>query len=175
MAKKKSSKKSNMGLILSIVILALGVAAFCMAFLTCVKYTAGGDTAAEFTGFQTMFGHMEKGEFTGIETHYLAFSFMALLTFAMPLVGAVLSLVENKIVRFVGAGLMIAGAVLLFLLPSFAVFASTDGLSVADASATALAVTALKNATAGLGIGAILGGVFAGLGGLVGLYNTVRK
>ena len=174
MAKKKSSKKSNMGLILSIVILVLGVAAFCMAFLTCVKYTAG-DTAAEFTGFQTMFGHMEKGEITGIETHYLAFSFMALLTFAMPLVGAVLSLVENKIVRFVGAGLMIAGAVLLFLLPSFAVLASTDGLSVADATATAVATTALKEATAGLGIGAILGGVFAGLGGLVGLYNTVRK
>lgn len=174
MAKKKSSKK-NIGLIISIVILALGVASFCMAFLTGVNYTAGDTVIGDFTGFQTMFGYMEKGDITGLETHYLAFSIMALLAFALPLIGAVLAFTKNKIVRFVGAGLMIAGAVLLFLLPSFVVFASAEGLSFADATATTAGVGLLKNATAGLGIGAILGGVFAGLGGLVSLYNCVRK
>lgn len=171
MAKKKSG--NNTGLILTIVILALGVAAFCMAFVTCVKYTASDSTIGEFTGFQAMFGHMVKGDVTGIETHYLAFSFMATLAFALPLVGALVSLSGNKIAKLVGALLMIGGAVLLFLLPSFVVFASTDGLSVADAAATTIAVGALKNATAGLGIGAILGGVFAGLGGLASGYAAL--
>lgn len=175
MAKKKSRKKNNIGLIITVVILALGVASFCMAFLTGVKFTSGETEVGNFTGFQTMFGYMEKGDFTGLETHYLAFSFMAILAFALPLIGAVLSFLNNKIVKFVGAGLMIAGAVLLFLLPSFVVFASTEGLSAFDATATAAGVGLLKNATAGLGIGAILGGVFAGLGGLAGLYNCVRK
>lgn len=162
MAKKKSRKKSNMGLILSVVILALGVAAFCMAFLTCVKSTVGSFTGTEYTytGFQVMFGYAESATALGstVSTQVLNFSIMATLAFALPLIGSVLSLIDNKIIRFVGAGLMIAGAVLLFLFPNF----------VAPATSTELI-------TRSLGIGAILGGVFAGLGGLVGLYNTVRK
>lgn len=161
MAKKKSRKKSNMGLILSIVILALGVAAFCMAFVVCVK-NSGSISEAEYstyTGFQVMFGYSEKtGEFIKVEAQVLNFSFMATLAFALPLIGSVLSLIDNKIIRFVGAGLMVAGAVLLFLFPNFVI-----------------PVKSTEVFTRSLGIGAILGGVFAGLGGLVGLYNTVRK
>lgn len=161
MAKKKSSKKSNMGLILSLVILALGVAAFCMAFIASVKNSGAftGTEHSSYTGFQVMFGYSEKvGEVIKVETQILNFSFMATLAFVLPLIGSVLSLIDNKIIRFVGTGLMVAGAVLLFLFPNFVI-----------------PVEATELFTRSLGIGAILGGVFAGLGGLVGLYNTVRK
>lgn len=160
MAKRKSS---NLGLVLKIAVLVLGVAAFCMAFVVSVKFVrSNGDVVKEFTGFQAMSGYTENSGNLGslaISTEYLAFSFMSTLTFVLPLVGAVLSLMKNKIVRFVGAGLMIAGAVLMFFVPSFTVPAGT----------------VLNNLTRTLGIGAILGGVFAGLGGLVAGYSVLTN
>ena len=168
MAKKKSG--NNTGLILTIVILALGVAAFCMAFLVGVKYLGLNDEVAyEFTGFQTMFGYTEKTTALGVtlSSEYLAFSFMATLAFALPLVGALVSLSGNKIAKLVGALLMIAGAVLLFLLPNFVVLATADG----NLTVAAKLVDLCSGST--LGIGAILGGVFAGLGGLVSGYTAL--
>ncbi len=164
MAKKKS--KGNAGLILSVVVLLLGVAAFCMAFLVAVKYvTSKGDVVSDFTGFQTMFGYTEKTEgLISISTEVLKFSFLATLAFALPLIGACVSIVNNKIAKLVGALLMIAGAVLMFLMPSFVVFASET------AGEVLLATT-----TAKLGIGAIIGGICAGLGGLVAGYSALRK
>lgn len=171
MAKAKK-KKSNLGLILKVVVLLLGVAAFCMAFVTCVKFVnSKGDVVNSFTGFQEMFGYTKKTtSLIGAEvsTKYLAFGFMAVLTFLLPIVGAVLSFVNNKIVKFVGAALMIVGAVLMFLLPQFAVLATVDG------ELTVVTVV-LDNLTRTLGIGAILGGVFAGLGGLVSGYAVLTN
>lgn len=171
MAKKKSS--GNAGLILTVVVLLLGVAAFCMAFLVAVKYvTSKGDLVNEFTGFQSMFGYTSKKEALGVtvETGYLAFSFMSTLAFVLPLVGAGVSVVNNKIAKLVGALLMIAGAVLMFLVPSLVVFAAGEALST-----TAVAVATLEASTAKLGIGAIIGGICAGLGGLVAGYAALRK
>ena len=149
------SKNSQMGLILKVAILVLGVAAFCMAFLTCVKYT--GKISGEeytFTGFEAMFGAVKEGQLADVK--YLGFSFMNLLAFALPLVGAVLTMLNNKIAKFVGVALMVVGGILMFLVPNFAVLAKVDGeLTVAAAT--------LKNPA--LGIGAILGGVFSLLGG----------
>ena len=121
MAKKKS-KSSNLGLILKVVVLALGVAAFCMAFLKVATHTTDLlKVETSYTGFQAIFGYSETAEVFGKEvtTEILKFSFIALLTFVLPLVGAGLSFVNNKIVKFVGAGLMIAGGVLMFFVPSF--------------------------------------------------------
>ncbi|MGN0961844.1 MAG: hypothetical protein ACI4PF_06590 [Christensenellales bacterium] len=168
MAKKKSS---NLGLILKVVALLLGVASFCMAFVVAVKFvTSDGDLVNSFTGFQTMFGYSETTTVLGTEitSKYLAFSFMTFVTFLLPLVGAVLSLCKNKIVRLVGAVLMIVGAVLMFFVPSFAVLATTDGN-------LTLVSAVLDGCTRTLGVGAILGGVFAGLGGLVAGYNTLTN
>ena len=158
MAKKKSG---NTGLILSVVVLLLGVAAFCMAFLVGVKYvTSKGTTLSEFTGFQVMFGYSK--EVVLAEVKVLEFSILATLAFALPLIGAVVSLVNNKIAKLVAALVMIAGAVLMFLLPSFVVFAASGaGDLVSSASA--------------LGIGAIIGGICAGLGGLVAGYAALTK
>lgn len=169
MAKKKSG---NLSLILKVVVLVLGVAAFCMAFLTCIKFvTSDGDLVNSFTGFQEMFGYKETETLplvgTEVTTEFLSFGIMALLTFLLPLVGAVLSLLNNKIAKLVGAALMIVGAVLMFFLPSFAVLANVD---------TALSAGAiLDGCTRTLGIGAILGGVFAALGGLVAGYNALTS
>lgn len=172
MAKKKSG---NLGLILKVVVVALGIAAFCMAFLTCVKYVytsslLGSETEVTFSGFQTMFGHTETTESVlgNTETKYLAFSFMATLAFFLPLVGAALSFVNNKIVKLVGAALMIVGAVLIFLVPQFAVLATVDG--------ELTLVTALLDAgTKSIGVGAILGGIFAALGGAVAGYAALTN
>ncbi len=162
MAKKKSSKKGNMGQMLGLLALVLGVATVCMGFLVCVK-TNGAYSGAEYstyTGFQVMFGYAKTETAFGatISTQVLNFSFMATLAFALPLIGSILCLIDNKILKFVGAGLMVAGAVLLFLLPNFVVpVSSTSGL------------------TRSLGVGAIIGGCCAGLGGLLGLASTVVK
>lgn len=169
----KSKKKSgNLGLILKVVTLVFAVAAFCMAFLTCVKFvTEKGDVVNEFTGFQEMFGYTKKTTSligTEVSTKYLAFGFMAVVTFLLPVVGAVLSFLNNKIARFVGAALMIVGAVLMFLLPQFAVLATVDG------ELTVVTVV-LDNLNRSLGLGAILGGVFAALGGLVSGYAALTN
>ncbi len=169
---KKSKSKTDLGLILKVVVLALGVAAFCMAFLVGVKFvTSKGDLVNDFTGFQTMFGYAETEEVLGkeITTGYLGFSFMAVLAFVLPLAGAVLSILKSKVLRLVGAGLMVVGAVLLFLLPSFVVLSTIEG------TLTAVATALLDAATVKLGIGAILAGVFAALGGLVAGYVALTK
>ena len=169
MAKKKTTKKSgNMGLVLKAIVLALGVAAFCMAFLTCVKFvTSDGELVKGFTGFQEMFGYTEEaGKIVTVKTEYLGFSFMAVLTFVLPLVGAVLSLLKNKIVRLVGVCLLVAGAILMFLLPQFAVLATADGN-------LTLGALVLDVCETSLGIGAILGGLFSALGALVAGYHAV--
>ena len=169
MAKKKSG---NQGLILKVLALVFGVAAFCMAFLTCVKFVAkDGEVLNSFTGFQEMFGYTETTTSligTEVSTKFLAFGFMALLTFLLPLVGAVLCFLKNKMVRLVGAALMLVGAVLMFFLPQFAVLATVDG-------ELTLVTAILDSLTRSLGIGAILGGVFAALGGLVAGYAALTN
>ena len=167
MAKKKSAKKSNkLELILKIVALAFGVAAFCMVFVTCVRFvTQDGDLVKSFTGIQEVFGYTEDGKLLDVE--YLGFSFMALLTFVLPLVGAALTFVNNKIARLVGVGLMAVGAVLMFILPQLVVLASEGGKLVGGALVLDLCETAL-------GIGAILGGVFSALGAVAAGYYTLR-
>jgi len=166
MAKKKSKKTSKNSIIFKAVILALGVIAFCMAFVTSVKFT-GKLVEESFTGFQVMFGYSEKTTLATLE--YLSFSFMGLLTFALPLIGAILSCLNNKIARIVGACLMIVGAVLMFIVPSFVVFATASNGNLTAAAAT------IKACESSLGIGAILGGVFSALGGLVAGYTIFKK
>ena len=166
MAKKK--KGMDLGLILKVVVLALAVVAFCMAFVVSVKFvTSKGDVIQEYTGFQAMFGYTSTTTVLGseVKTAHLAFSFMATLTFVLPLVGAVLSFLNNKIVKLVGAALMIVGAVLMFFVPSFAVVAGVDNI----------VTLAIDGATRSLGIGAILGGVFSAIGGLLAGYLALKK
>lgn len=168
---KKSKKSSKLSLILKIVILTLGVLSLVMAFVQSVKFVnSEGDIVEGFTGFQTMFGYAETKTALGTEvtTKYLAFSFFATLAFVLPVVGAILSLLKNKIVRLVGASLMVVGAVLIFVLPSLTVLATVDGnLTIAS--------LVLDKCSRALGIGAILAGIFSAIGGIVSGYAVLSK
>ena len=173
MAKKKTSSKSSkqLDLILKVVVVVLGVAALCMGFLAAVNFaTSKGAVEGTYTGFQVVFGYhpTTKSVLGDVTQHHLGFSFMALLAFVLPVAGAVMSIFKNKIVRIVGAVLMIVGAVLMFLVPSFAVLATVDGK-------LTLISAVLDACTRTLGIGAILGGVFSALGGLVAGYSIFKK
>ena len=113
MAKKKTkSKKVDLSVVLRIVALVLGVAAFCFAFLASVKFTGkiiGTETT--LTGFEVMFG---KENLTG-------FSILTLLAFVLPLAGGVLVILKSKLLNIVSLICFVAGAVMLFIVPSFVV------------------------------------------------------
>ena len=131
-----------------------------MAVFSYVNY---GDTA--FSGFQVIFGYTGKASIFGIliSTNVLSFSIVALLAIVLPLVGSFSIICKNKIVKLIGALMMIAGAVLCFLMPNFVVYSS-------DAIATAASLV-----SASLGVGAILSVVFFSLGALCNLYAVVEK
>jgi len=59
--------------------------------------------------------------------------------------------------------MMLAGTILCFLIPNFVVFAET------------IAAGVIQAAGASLGIGAILAGVFFGIGTLCSLYAVIEK
>ena len=183
MAKKaKKSRKSSVSLdlIFKVGIVLFAVAAIAMLFLATVKYTTkDGDLIKEFTGFQQMFGHsVTDNSIVTITTHYLGFNFLALLPLLFVVGGVVCAFVNNKIANFVGAGLLVLGAVMFFLMPNFVSLVDIESLtqaSAADKGATLTAVTLLKNAVCGLGIGAILGGVFAAVAGALSLVKILKK
>ena len=113
MAKKKTkSKKVDLSVVLRIVALVFGVAAFCFAFLASVKFTGkiiGTETT--LTGFEVMFG---KENLTG-------FSILTVLAFVLPLAGGVLVILKSKLLNIVSLICFVAGAVMLFIVPSFVV------------------------------------------------------
>ena len=177
---KKKSKSISLDLIFKVGVVVFAVAAVAMLFLATVKYTTtDGDMIKEFTGLQQMFGHsVTDNSIVTVTTHYLGFNFLALLPLIFVVGGAVCTFVDKKIVNFVGAGLLVLGAVMFFLMPNFVSLIDVETLtqaSVADKAATLTAVTLLKNAVCGLGIGAILGGVFAAVAGALAVVRIVKK
>ncbi len=155
-SKRKSKKALNYVKYGAILFALLGVV---MAFCAYVNY---GDTA--FTGFQVIFGYTGQVDIfvTSLSSKVLSFSIMAFLTVLLPLVGSFSILCKNKIVRFVGALMMIAGTVLSFLMTNFIVFASQAYSTIASGIG------------ATLGVGAILSGVFFGIGALCNLYSAIE-
>ena len=152
MAKKKSTKNLSY---IKYGAIAFAVIGLIMTVFTFVTY---GDLGS-YTGIQQIFGYSEK---SGIITlNILSFSFMTLLAVILPLIGSISVLFKNKIFRIIGTVVMIAGCILTFLAPNFVVFASES------------AFTNYLNPT--IGIGAILAGVFFGLGALCNLYAVVEK
>lgn len=160
MAKKKSRKNNKALSYIKYGAVLFAIVGVIMAVFSFVNY---GDSA--FTGFQVVFGYTGKVDFLGIalSTQVLSFSIMALLCLLLPLVGSFSIMSKNKIVKFVGFLLMIAGCVLCFLVPNFVVFTK-------EAYATTASLIGSS-----LGIGAILSGVFFGLGALCNLYAVVEK
>lgn len=160
MAKSKKRKNSALKYVKYGAVL-FAIVGVLMALLAFVNI---GDNTS-FTGFQVIFGYKGKMSLLGFTTEMqiLNFSIMALLAVVLPLIGSFSIACKNKLVKLVGALMMVAGAVLCFLAPNFIVYAS-------DSIATTMG---LLDAT--LGIGAILAGVFFGVGALCNLYAVIEK
>lgn len=167
MAKKKNKLNFKF---LYLVACVLGIVAVCMIFLQAVKIpdikTGYGTVEIEtgYTGLQVVFGNKVEG------VSELLFSFMALLPYLLMIGGVVLSALKitgkgkNGILDFVSIGLFVAAGVLMFITPSFVVFADT-------VLGKTAALIEYK-----LSIGAILAGIFSILAGAtIAVKNLLKK
>lgn len=164
MAKKKSYSYYIAGGIA----LLFGIAAFCMMFLDCVSYEGKVlGSSFSFTGMELAFGSKIEGGGFSVET--LKFNIMTTLGFCLPLVGGLLALVfkNGLITKIVTTACFVVGAVFLFSTTGFTAI-SLGGSDSKDV------ITALY--TEKLGIGAILGGIFAVIGAVVCFFKgTIAK
>lgn len=160
MAKKKSksSKSSNMGLILVAVAGVFALAAFAMIFATAFK---GKVTEGTFSGLQASFGYSE--EIGPVTLKVLSVNALSMIAYLLPLVALVISLVfhKSKLFTLVCAGLYLACAICAFL--SILTFPST------------VIGSSYVTTEWAMGIGTILSGVFSVLAAAVLGYKAMRK
>lgn len=129
MAKKKKFKLSGYCDFAAIL---FGVAAFCMMFLTCVKFS-GSVLSKEFTGYQVAFGYSEKSG--SVSVQILAFSFMNLLPYILVVAGVAataLCAFGRRSSGFLGAiafAAFVVAAVFFFLAANFVVLPESSVLS----------------------------------------------
>ena len=122
MAKKKKFKLSGYCDFAAIL---FGVAAFCMMFLTCVKYTGVFTGTTEFTGYQIAFGYSAKSG--SVSVQMLAFSFMNLLPYILVLVGIFATALcafgkrSSGLLGIIAFAAFVVAAVFFFLAANFVV------------------------------------------------------
>ncbi len=156
MAKKKSN--NNAIGFLKFIALLLGVGALVLALLNSVTFTDKVfNKDVSLTGFQVMFGYSE--EILGAQLEYTAFSLMATLAFVLPLLGGILQLFNNKLIKLISVACFVGSAVLLFMLPSLVV----TEIYIADLF------------TGSLAIGAILSAICTIFGALISLYIIFKN
>lgn len=128
MAKKKA--KSNTRKILGLIGAILGIVAICMIFVETVKVpdtkVLGNVIEGEgYTGLKVVFG------FKSDDVAVFGFSFMALLTYLLMILGVALSISSykakknNKVFDVFAVALFVVAGVFCFLMPGFVVGADT--------------------------------------------------
>lgn len=162
--------------------LVLGIAAFCMMFLTAVTYSADlliTDVSYSYTGMQLAFGYSETvGEGSlSASTTILNFNFMMFAAFVLPVIGGFLALIfkNGLITKIVTTGCFVAGAVMLFtIVASLDVgFLSTESEGFNN-QLQQLYDLIKENFV--LGAGAIAGGVLSIVGAVVCFFKgTIAK
>lgn len=173
MAKKK---KSLNYIVVGALALLFGIAAFCMMFLTAITFKSGDTVTDGYTGAQLAFGYSEDIPLFG-EFKVLGFNFVALLAFALPLVGGVVALITKNglISKIISVACFVAGAVLLFSIVGY----SGLGRATSENSIVQAFLDELYKAidsTKGLGIGAILGAIFSIIGAVICFFKgTIAK
>ena len=148
--------------------LVLGIAAFCMMFLTAVTYSADlgiANTSYSYTGMQLAFGYSETiGEGSALETTttILTFNFMVFIAFLLPLIGGILAVLfqNGLLTKIVTCACFVVGAVFLFSMVGFASIGMSD-----------LQTTLVENMDASLGVGCIVGAVLSIIGGAICLFK----
>ncbi len=171
MAKKKSKKSnSNLGLIVVLAAVILGLAATCMIFLTAFNGVAAfdlsivqGENTTAFTGVQASFGYSKVTEAWGstISTEVLTSNFTSLMAYLLPAIAAIVLVLfkDLKVINYACAGAFLASAVFAFI-----------------SATTFLNCIVLEFYTAydyTLGVGSILCGCFSAISGLLVLYKLV--
>ena len=175
MAKKKNLKKSfsSNGLF---ILMFLGLVILAMGFLTAVTRKSDYTDPTNYSGFTVIFGKVltdagVKG--TAGTTKSIAFSFLALLAFFLPLLGSVVAgflLKGNKFIAgIVIAACFIASAVLLFMMPQITSIKTVYTLG----SKTSTTVETLAELGYTLGVGSIIAGAVSSLGALTSLGLVV--
>lgn len=127
-------------------------------------YNADGSLLKSFSGFEIIFGTSEVVAKGGVTTTapILNFSVLALLAALLPLCGALMQLISNKMVKLVALFISLVGIVFMFMLPSFVVF-STQALD-----------TFYSYFVYHIGIGAILGGITLCIQSIIIGYEILR-
>ena len=175
MAKKKNLKKSfsSNGLF---ILMFLGLVILAMGFLTAVTRKSDYTDPTNYSGFTVIFGKVLTGvgvNGTAGTTKSIAFSFLALLAFFLPLLGSVVAgflLKSNKFIAgIVIAACFIASAVLLFMMPQITSIKTVYTLG----SKTSTTVETLAELGYTLGIGSIIAGAVSSLGALTSLGLVV--
>ncbi len=143
MAKKKNK---NLGKYSLFAVLFFTVVAIVMAFLANVKYTPAILDAYTVSGFKVMFGWKETIGDATIE--YSTFSFMALLTYLLPIIGliSVFLIKKSKLLSLVPLACFIAGAILCFLMTKFVILTDAGAIKTVTSEVS-------------LGFGAIIAGI----------------
>ncbi len=163
MAKKK--KSNTQSLAVSGVSLLLGVLAFCLAgFLAAVAF-GEGENAYTATGFSAAFGWKQNVVGDAAVT-WSNFNILITLALFLPLIGGVLGALKGKLFAFIALAAFVAGAVLLFLCPTFL------ENSLTDAGKIGVGIGGLFGVEPALGIGAIIAGVCSVLGALAAAYKA---
>lgn len=175
MAKKKNLKKSfsSNGLF---ILMFLGLVILAMGFLTAVTRKSDYTDPTNYSGFTVIFGKVltDAGvDGAGGVTRSIAFSFLALLAFFLPLLGSVVAgflLKGNKFIAgIVIAACFIASAVLLFMMPQITSIKTVVTLG----SKTSTTVETLAELGYTLGVGSIVAGAVSSLGALTSLGLVV--
>ncbi|PWM72153.1 MAG: hypothetical protein DBX59_06835 [Bacillota bacterium] len=163
MAKKKSNNVQSLAV--AGACLLFGVLAFCLAgFLAAVAF-GEGEHAYTATGFAAAFGWKQKIIGDNAVT-WSNFNFMITLALFLPLIGGVLGALKGKLFSFIALAAFVAGAVLMFLCPTFL------ESSLTDAGKLGVGIAGIAGIKPALAVGSILGGVFSVLGALVTAYKT---
>ena len=141
MAKKKSSSTKNLIFFIGLLCALLSVVLFLILDVFSISIPVLGNRL--FTGIEFVFGC--KTQY--LESELLQFNYVALIAILLPVLGILLSVLskKNKLIGFVSSLFILGGAVMMFILPSFASIGYSDVLSV-------------LNLKGNLEIGGIIGG-----------------
>jgi hypothetical protein len=156
---KKKSKISLLGAIGGLVILIAAVLFIVLPTLS----AKNGD--ATYTGIQVIFGYKEKTLLGNIEV--FKFSFVLLLVLILLVAGAALLVVgsvqNSKLFKLIGTVAGVVAGILLFFSVSFAIVPEILGVKVETSKVYEL------------GVGAIVSGIVAILGGALGCYSFLKE
>lgn len=146
-------KVSNLGNLLTLVALVVGIVAFVMMFLDAIKITTDlviAKNVTTYKGSEVAFGLKEK--MGSLEVTILNFNMVALIAFLLPVAGGVIGfLFKNKLFTLIAFLCFVVGAIAMFAFgPIFAIGVEGE----------------VNQEFVSLGIGAILAGICSIIGAL---------